>query len=220
MTIKRFLVPVLALAAFGLPAGAAVVSYCDGAGCGANTNAAFNTMTSGDTYASAIAITFGSGLGVLSGNEYTDNLTSVIFQATHNLTDPAGALDTQSGQGDHLIITIPATYTVVLLSLTSQNGSGGFWLDSGQNTYTVLGSTPTTVGYINGSPSGAWQVEIFPFSGATSVAVSNFNVANTGGGGGSETPEVGTLLLIGAGLISMRWMNRWPRRFFRTPRTV
>ncbi len=206
----RFLAPVLALAACALPAGASVVSYCDGYGCGSNTMAAFTTLTSSDTYASASPITFSNSLGVLSGNQYTDDLTNVIFQATHNLADP-GVLDTQYGAGDVLTITIPATYTVVLLSLTSQNGAAGFYLD-GSN-YTNFSSTPTSVGYINSSPTGPWTIQISPFASGFSVAVNSFDAV---GAAPSPTPEVGTMLLIGSGLIAMRWVGR----FFRSPQSA
>ena len=212
--IKRFLVPVLALAAFGVPAGASIVTYCD-SGCGANTMSVFNSLTSGDTFASGSPITFGPALGVLSGGNYTDDLTSVLFQATHNLTDP-GALDTQNGAGDALSITVQSNFSALLVALTSQSGIAGFYLDSSQNNITNLGSTPTTVGYINSNPTGPWTITISKLGGANSVAVNNFNAA-----GGAQTPEVGTLLLIGAGLISMRWMKRLPKpRFFRTPQTA
>jgi hypothetical protein len=216
---KRFLVPVLALAAFGLPARASTVAYCDGGGCGSNIMSAFNSLTGSDSWASASPITFGDfPIGVLSGNEYTDDLTSVMFQATHNLTD-AGVLDTQYNAGDTLTITIPATYTVVVLSLFSQNGPEGFCIDAGCD-YATLSSTPLSVGYINSSPTGPWTIQISEFNGAFSIGVNSFNAANTGMGS-SDTPEVGTLLLIGAGLISMRWMKRLPRpRFLRTPQTA
>jgi hypothetical protein len=213
---KRFLVPVLALAAFGLPAGATTVAYCDGSGCGTNIMSVFNSLTAGDTWASASPITFGDfPIGVLSGNQYTDDLTSVMFQATHNLSDP-GALDTQAGAGDTLTITVPATYTVVVLSIFSQNGPWGFCIDAGCD-YANLTSTPLSVGYINDGLSGPWTIQIKEQSGAYSVGVNSFNAA----GSQADTPEVGTLLLIGAGLISMRWMKRLPRpRFFHSPQTA
>jgi hypothetical protein len=214
---KRFLVPVLALAAFGLPAGASTVAYCDGGGCGSNIMSVFNSLTGSDSWASASPLTFGNALGVLSSNEYTDDLTSVVFQATHNLSDP-GALDTQYNAGDTLTITVPATYTVVVLSIFSQNGTEGFCIDAGCD-YATLSSTPLSVGYINSSPTGPWTIQISEFGGSYSIGVNNFNAA--GDMGQTATPEVGTLLLIGAGLISMRWMNRLPRpQFLRTPRTA
>jgi hypothetical protein len=218
MISKRFLVPVLALIGLGLPASADVVAYCSGGGCGGGSLATFNTAVTNDgyTYASVDDITFGSGPGVLSGNQYTDDLTSVLFQAVHNLTDP-GALDTQSGTGDALTITIPATYTVVLLDLTSLNGSGGYCIDNACD-IANLNSTPTTIGYMNSGAVSPWTIEISSLGGSVSVAVNDFNVAGAGApDNNSPTPEVGTLLLIGSGLIAMRWMRRWPLHFFRTP---
>ena len=217
---KRFLVPILAFAALGLPVGATTVAYCDGGGCGSNVMSVFNSLTAGDTWESASPITFGPALGTLSGNDYIDNLTSIDFQAAHNLTD-TGVLDTQNGTGDTLTITIPSTITVVVVSLFSQNGSHGFCIDAGCD-YAQLGSSPISVGFINTSPTGPWTIQIYPIGGTSnSVGVSDFNAV----GSQAQTPEVSTLLLIGAGLISMRWMKRLPQRlakprFFRTPQTA
>jgi hypothetical protein len=214
MSKKRFLVPVLVLAALAMPARATLVDYCN-AGCGTNTLSVFNSLTSGDSFASTSPITFG-GAPV---SEYTDGLTNVLFQATHGFTISGGVLDTQNNQGDTLIVTIPSTFTVVILTLTSQNGTGGFYLDSSGNVIANLSSTPTTVGYINDSVTGDWTIGISKLGGAYSVAVNNFNVANAGTSS-SETPEVGTLLLIGAGLISMRLLRHLPRKLFRPARTL
>jgi hypothetical protein len=217
---KRFLIPVLALAALGLPAGATTVAYCDGGGCGSNIMSAFNSLTGSDPWVSASPITFGDfPIGVLSGNEYTDDLTGIQFQATHNLTD-SGVLDTQNGAGDPLTITVPETFTVVILSLFSQNGTGFFCIDQACD-YDTLGATPLSVGYINSSPTGPWTIQIYITGGlASSVGVSNFNAV--GASGAADTPEVGTVLLIGAGLIGMRWMKRLPRlrRISRTQLTA
>ena len=217
---KKFLVPVLAFAALGVPAGATTVAYCDGGGCGTNILSAFNSLTGSDPWVSASPISFGdSPIGVLSGNEYTDDLTGISFQATHNLTD-SGVLDTQNGAGDALTVTVPETFTVVILSLFSQNGTGFFCIDLACD-YDTLGATPLSVGYVNSSPTGPWTIQIYITGGlASSVGVSNFNAV--GASTSADTPEVGTVLLIGAGLIGMRWMKKLPspRRFFRTPRTA
>jgi hypothetical protein len=216
---KKFLVPVLALAALGVPAGATTVAYCDGGGCGSNIMSAFNSLTGSDPWVSASPITFGDfPIGVLSGNEYTDDLTGIQFQATHNLTD-SGVLDTQNGAGDPLTITVPETFTVVLLSLFSQNGTGFVCIDQACD-FETLGATPLSVGYINSSPSGPWTIQIYITGGSTSVGVGNFNAV--GAGSNADTPEVGTVLLIGAGLIGMRWMKKLPspRRIFRTQLTT
>ena len=213
MSNKRFLAPILVLAVFGLPAGASTVAYCDGYGCGGGTLTLFDTLTSGDTYASASALTFSGSLGLLAGNEYTDDLTSMTFQATNNLSISNGVLDTQLGAGNTLLITVPATYTFVVLTLSLQSGSEGYNIDSAGD-YANLSSTPTTVGYINASPTGPWTIQISPFAGSYAVAVNSFDAGPAGSVGNSDTPEVGTMLLIGSGLISMRWLKRVPRRLF------
>jgi len=82
--MKRFLVPVMALAAFGLPVGASVVTYCQ-ISCGANDITAFNNATSG--LGNATPITFTSGNVSDNGNgdyQYLDaarsNRERVILQ--------------------------------------------------------------------------------------------------------------------------------------------
>ena len=96
MINKRFLVPVLALVAVGLPVRASIVAYCMMAGRVAEVLLPHcNGLAAADTYASVSPITFGPAIGVLTGNLYTDDLTGVMFQAAHNMTDP-GALDTQN----------------------------------------------------------------------------------------------------------------------------
>ena len=131
-------------------------------------------------------------------------------------------LDTQNGTGDTLTITVPSTITVVVLSIFSQNGSHGFCIDAACDV-AQLGSTPISVGYINDGLTGPWTIQISTTGGAYSVGVSNFNAV--GSQTQADTPEVGTLILIGAGLIGMRWMKRLPRRlakprFFRSPQTA
>ena len=66
---------------------------------------------------------------------------------------------------------------MVLLDLTSQNGTDGYCLDSGCDFTNLSSSPPTTVGYINTTPSGNWTITISPTSGAFSVGVSDFNAA-------------------------------------------
>ena len=212
MSVMRFLVPVLALAALAMPARASVVAYCN-VGCG-NPLSVFNSLTSGDTFASNDPITF-SGTTPIS--QYTDGLTDVLFQATHGFTISGGVLDTQNGAGDTLTVTIPSMYTIVILTLSVQSGSEGFCIDNNCDTAN-LSTTPATFGYVNDNVTGDWTINISPFASGYSVAVNSFNVGPAGND--AQTPEVGTLLLIGAGLISMRWLRRLPRRFFRPARSL
>jgi hypothetical protein len=222
--IKRFLVPVLALAAFGLPAMADVVTYCDGGGCSSNTTAAFNSLVTLDalTYANATDLTF---TGSLTGTtQYTDGLTSMVFADSDGFNITGSSSLEAKGGSDTITVTVPSQYSVVQLSLVAS--TSGFWftcLDAGCNTTTNLTTTPQFVDYVDTTPGTPWTIT-FSSGSANKLIIAAFDPAGVasqgGGGGGSSTPEVGTLLLIGTGLIAMRWMKRVPRRFFRTPQTA
>jgi len=206
--IKRFLVPVLALAACGVPAGASIVEYCSGSNCGATTQSAFNNVVTLAGYSYDGLETFNVS-GDLVGSIYTDSTTGIIFQdfQGHALTDTGGILTAPGG--DTIEIIIPNT--ILAISMTITVGAGLC------DNYCAEGETAGFLGFINNdSPTSPWIVSISTLGNQSTVQVNNFNAA-----GGADTPEVGTLLLIGAGLISMRWMKRLPKlRFFRAPRTA
>jgi hypothetical protein len=214
MMSKRFLVPVLILAGFGLPAGAAVVQYCSGSGCGVTTEAAFNNAVTVGGYAFDGPETFNVS-GDLSGYTYTDLATGIIFQnftsgsVGGSLTDTGGVLSTPNGDNS-ILITIPNTILAISLTINVTQGL----CDS----YCAEGETTGFLGFINNdSPTSSWTVGISPLSNGGYTEISSFNAAAPGVSN-SDTPEVGTLLLIGLGLIAMRWMRRVPLRVFRTLR--
>jgi hypothetical protein len=208
MINKKFLAPVLALVAIGLPARANVAVYCAG-DCGGNTLAAFNSLVAADvyTYASGTDLTF---TGSLSGGgmQYLDGATQVLFAASSAFTINADVLTSASNGA--ITFTVGAQYAAIRLML-SANGANDFTCIDSSCDGTPLGFTPKEIDYITDTPGSQWSVTISPGLGGEQISVNSFNPA----GPGSETPEVGTLLLIGAGLIAMRWM---PRRVFRTPR--
>jgi len=215
--IKRFLVPVLALAALGLPARASIVEYCSGAGCGGNIQSAFDNAVTVAGYAYEGLETFNVSAD-LSGSIYTDLTSGIIFTDLqgNTMTNTGDVLSTPYGD-DSIVITIPATVLAINLAINVTKG-----LCSND---CVEGEFSGFLGFINtGSPSSPWTVTISPLGNGGYVQISSFNAA-TAGMSQADTPEVGTLLLIGAGLISMRWMKRLPRRlakprFFRTPQTI
>ena len=203
--MKNKYVPALVLIICALPAAATEIAYCD-SGCGSNTIAVFTTVSADAVFTGPIAFSTDPSIGVLTGNLYTDVLTQVSLLGTQDLNVLAGVLDTTLGSGDSLTITIPATYTYVVFTLTAQSGSGTAALGGGTVT---LGSSPTTVAYYNdGSPASPWTITIVPSG--IDLGVNSLDA-------GADTPEVGTLLLIGFGLASMRWLKRVPRRWFPTP---
>lgn len=216
--LKRLLAPVLVLTAFGLTARADIAVYCDGFGCSAGNDAAFMTAVSAMTFASSSDITFTSTY--LSGDQYEDT-TNVLFGNLqgNNFTVSGGALNAPLFTIDTLTISVPATYSALALSLTQNSGSSVQYHLDAVGDFANLSSTPTFVGYVN-TGGGAWTIQISPPQGSTAaIAVDGFDPAGPPSQG-SDTPEVGTLLLIGAGLISMRWMKRLPRRFFHSPQTA
>jgi hypothetical protein len=209
---KRFLVPVLALVAFGLPAGATVATYCAGSGCGSENASAFATDLNTDGYTLGSIITFSNTNGILAGPDYTDNASGVLFAdfLGQSLAFNGTALTTPvvfSGS-NYIQMTIPMTVSAVSFDITSQ---GGICLDA----FCPAGQTTGFIGFINSNPTGTWNVEIGAFADGHALVINDFAFAPSSQG--SDTPEIGTLLLIGSGLIAMRWMKRWPRLFFRTP---
>jgi len=214
--IKRFLVAILALAALGLPARADIVEYCSGAGCGVNVQSAFDNAVTVAGYAYEGLETFNVSAD-LAGSYYTDVTSGIIFESFFNggpsgtLTNTGGVLSTPNGDYS-IVITIPATVLAINLAI---NVTIGLCAND-----CVEGETSGFLGFINtGAPNSSWKVTISPLGNGGYTEISSFNAAT--GASQAQTPEVGTLILIGAGLISMRWMKRLPRpRFFRTPQTA
>jgi hypothetical protein len=221
MMSKRFLVPVLALAAFGLPgkANPVVDVYCDN-GC-SNSTSAFDSLifTTPYTYAYGVDQTFTGTL--VSSTEYLDS-SGVEFMDTRatntfSITGSDG-LATSSTNGI-ILITVPAAYAAIQLSLSAAAGMSNFTCIDLACDGTQLSTTPIFVDYINTTPGTSWTIQIST-STPESIIVDGFNPASLGSSQPASTPEVGTLLLIGSGLIAMRWLKRVPRRFFRTPQTA
>jgi hypothetical protein len=192
------------------------VEYCSGSGCGGNIQAAFDNAVVVDGYTYEGLETFNVSAD-LSGSYYSDATSGLVFEsffqgASGNLTDTGGVLSTPNGD-DSIVITLPATVLAINLAI---NVTTGLCAND-----CVEGETSGFLGFINtGSPTSSWQVTISPLGSNGYVEISSFNAA-TAGASTASTPELGTLLLIGAGLIGMRWMKRLPRhRFFRSPQTA
>ncbi len=214
MISTRFLAPVLAIVAFGLPASAAIVEYCSGSGCGASNNSQFLSDLSTDAYTLQGLTTFSAMAPALT---YTDSTTGIEFEdfpGLSNLTVSGGVLSTASGD-DSIVIVIPAAFLAISLDVDVTRGLCA--------NDCVENETTGFVGFINtGSPSSPWTITISPLGTPGFVEIADFNAAISGtpagpGPGDPEVPEVATFVLIGSGLIAMRWMRRLPRRFFRTP---
>ncbi|HVO99050.1 MAG TPA: hypothetical protein VMT15_13325 [Bryobacteraceae bacterium] len=207
----RFLAPMLALAAFGLPARASVVAYCD-AQCGANTIAAFNSLTGG--LATATPSTFSSGNISQNGSglsQYLDPATGLLFiDENYNSLNLVGVALDLGAWYDSAQIVVPVGITAVVVNL-SAGGSGQAYTINGTS---ILFSAPTIqVGFYD--PTGNLGTLSFTHGSGGPLQFNSFSVA-----GGSDTPEVGTMLLIGSGLFAMRWVGRFSRRFFHSPQAA
>ena len=212
MMNKRFLIPVLVLVGFGLPAGASIVTYCSGTNCGSENNSAFTTDLATNDYSLGSTIVFSAGNGTLSGADYTDSATGILFSdfLGQSLSFSGTALSTPAALSgsNYIQLTIPDTIAAISMSVTAQ---GGVCLD----VYCPSGQTSGFVGFINPNPSATWNVEIGVVVDGNVLEINNFSAAPATQA--SPTPEVATFILIGSGLIAMRWMRRLPRHFFRTP---
>lgn len=208
----RFLISVLAFAAFGVSASASVVTYCSGSGCATENNAQFVSDLASDAYSLGALMTFTTSNGSLAGADYTDTGSGVLFAdfLGHSLSFSGTAITTpvEATGVNYIEITIPSTITAIQLAVTAPEG---ICLDA----HCPANMTTGFIGFINNAPTGpSWTVELGAFQNGSFLEINSFSVA---GGSVSPTPEVGTMMLIGFGLISMRWMRRLPKLFFRTP---
>jgi hypothetical protein len=210
--IKNFLASVLTLAVLGLPAWASVAEYCSGTNCGASTQTAFNTAVTAAGGVFGGPNTFVDSAPALI---YTDSTTGIIFEdfpGANDLTVSAGTLSTMFGNDDSIVVVIPSTILAINLTINVTKGLCGDFCGEGE--------TSGFLGFINpDSPTSPWSVTISPLQGGGSTQILDFNAASAQMNN-SDTPEIGTLLLIGTGLIVMRWMRRARRRTFQTPQTA
>jgi hypothetical protein len=189
--------------------------YCD-TYCGADTIAAFNAATG--NLGGATPDLFTSGNITVNGSgysQYLDITTGLLFfddtyNANVNLVLVGSTLEVGSPV-DSVLITVPTGVTAFVVTL-SAGGSGQSYVING---VTVFLTSSAQFGFVD--PTGNIGNILIGHSSGGPLVFDNFDVS--GGSSQSPTPEVGTLLLIGAGLIAMRWMKRWPRRALRTLRT-
>ncbi len=209
MTDKKFLVPVLALVAFGLPAVASVTTYCSNASptC-TNSSGSFDSSGLLAIDFTSAAIVSNSFTDSVSGTAFFDYLGGTMGDASDALTDtgfqihlPANtlvfALDVGAGSATTYIVSFntDSNSTFTNLTLTA---------DGSPDLFAAVSTTPIT------------NLTVYRSS-AAALTITNFELQGTAP---SDTPEVGTLLLIGVGLLAMRWMRRWQPRPFRALRTA
>ncbi len=222
--IKRILAPVLVFVGFGLTASASIAEYCSGSNpaCTAFSQTTFISTVSADNPAGPLG--FSDSLGVLSGDSYTDNLTEIAFidylggspNGVMFAASSAFAINTLTlvTAANKVQITVPANYVAVSFSIDVPQGLCDNYCAEGHT------SSPLEVDYLNtGDPSAPWVINISPLGAGNVTEIISFDAYSTASQT-SDTPEVGTLILIGAGLISMRWMRRAQLHFSGPPQTA
>lgn len=184
--------------------------------------------------AAAMAFTMISFDSITAGNYSSAGLTTdgVTFTGTDangadlHVGTFAGWSDNQilmvQNSNDTITITLPSNVFAFDLDLLITSGSGSLpFLISYNNGSVVNDSSvnavllPGSVFYGVTSATAITSITISPTFPSEAMGIDNFDF-----GQASPTPEAGTLLLIGAGLILMRLMNRRQRRHSLKSRAV
>jgi len=193
MLCRKIFIPVMGLALAGM-ACATTTFY--------TSQSLFNTATAGMTFQS---ITDLASSETSSGAPLTDPSTGVMFS---DQTGNSGGLTVVSSDelkvtsGFSLGIQVPSTYTAywfdieTLSSGAAVNESSSS--PSSSNSFTTPG-TPLFFGIVTNTAVTGLQIS----GGLGTIEIDNFNVASSGSSGGS-TPEGGTMVMIGGGLILLR----------------
>jgi hypothetical protein len=209
MTFKRLLTSILALAVFALPASASTTIYTDAT--------AFANATASLFFPDPLTSFTASGL--MPGNlEYADQNTATdFFGFQSNGTTPdtlsvnGTKLQTVTAVGDVIGIVMPANTYAFAGYISVLTGFGiecieptsTFNTSSNCNTTINAFTSPVFIGVFSTTPlTTLW---IGPQTGSSTLQIDNFEI-------GEETPEVATFLMIGSGLIFVRFLRR-----FRTP---
>jgi len=223
MIRKNLAISILGLAMGLAPAWGSTVVYCNqSAACGTNTEAAFETATASLTFES---VDLTNGTYAEPGYSNADGITGLDLLGFNNTTTPysvtvAGGVLEQSvgGPGTSIEIELPSDVYAVELMVSVTSGSA--------NPCVELVTSPSSFNNTNCNNqlniSSSSDVEFIGvvstspitdvFIGTTTGAGQPLAISNIELGTESPTPEAGTLLLIGTGLVGMRFMNRRQRR--------
>jgi hypothetical protein len=239
MTTRDVLISIVALAGLAAPAHASITYSSCNSGCSnSNTGVTFTTFGTtasgfGDTMSSPITFVSGG----LSGTPaiYVDGGTLTEFDGFNGTTPNAvtvtgTTLAQTSGSGPgatSIQVKLPAnTYAFAAFISVVSGGAGPYVelvnsasnFNSGNANYSLSTSagTGTFFGVVSDTPiSSLFIGNVFSNSGAA-VVIQSFE---TGGPAApASTPEVSTFLLIGSGLVLMRFLRRRQQRRRQTTR--
>jgi hypothetical protein len=230
MTTRDVLISIVTLAGLAAPAHA-TLTYCNSGCSNSNTGVTFTTFGTtaaglGDTMSSPITFLSGG----LSGSPaiYVDAGTGTEFDGfsgtTQNgLTVTGTTLAQTAGSGPtptSIQVKLPVnTYAFAAFISVVSGGAGPYVelvnsasdFNGGNANYNLFTSagTGTFFGIVSSTPiSSLFIGNVFNNSGAA-VEINSFEV---GSPADTSTPEVSTFLLIGSGLILMRFLRRRQQR--------
>jgi hypothetical protein len=199
----------LALVAACVPASASLVTF--------TTPASFSAATSDLTFQN-IAI-----VGPFSGNSYVDIGTGVTFTDSTGLivvasppwSSPAGAALETSAGGATINIALPSTGRAFSLYMGQNNFSIDFTvsLTNGTDSYIhtfdqTLLTIPDFFGFRTDAPITSFTIQAD--AGALKLDLNNAQLGTEAVE--ADTPEVATFLLIGSGLVCLRFLGRQQKR--------
>jgi len=220
MTFHRLLTSVLALAAAVVPVSASTV-YCVSA-CGTNDPTAFTNATTGLLFPNApISFAFG-GLVLPDQTDYIDSSSTVNFFDYKNGTTldssvgfsvPATAL--KASGGDLIQVALPAGVLAFGFDFSQSNSNASFCVEA-QSNFDPNACAPSSffpgtgtqfIGLVSSTPiSTIW---IGPITGTGTTQLNDFEIGEQGQVlPPADTPEIATFLMIGIGLISLRFLPR------------
>ena len=222
MISRRFLTSVLALAGIGAPGWATTTYYCDDCGV-SNNQTAFNNATStlffGSGFANLMAangayasgITDGNGILGLNFFGYNTSGTQAGVTVFNNAVE-----QTATGQNTSLQVQLPTNLVYAFamhVSVVSSTGSPcveavsgvGSFNNANCNSQPSITSNADTefVGVVSDSPLPSVFLGFpMPASGPQ-LKILDFELGEQ-----AQTPETATMVLIGTGLVFMRFLRR------------
>ena len=227
MLTRDVLISILALAGLAAPAHA-TITYCNSGCSSSNTGMTYSAFD-------AVAATFGDTnsapiffVGSLSGSPaiYLDAWTGTNFVGYNtNVQDALQIIATSlaqtvNGSNTGIQVTMPANTYAFAMILTTVSGFGSQMVELGDrnlsnSNYSIVvpaDGTPQFFGIISSTPlSNLFVGNLGNIDGK--VEIKSFEV-----GGPAPTPEVSTFLLIGTGLVLMRFLRRRQQRRRQTTR--
>ena len=230
MTTRDVLMSIAALAGFAIPAHATIAFvYCnDTSHCTSNsgmTFSTFGTAAGGLGYAMSSPITFVSA--GLSGTPaiYVDAGTFTSFAGYSNATTQNSLqilgttlAQTINGANSGIQVTLPANTYAFAMFVSVFSGFGNPLVELGDRNVSLSNyglaipnsSTSVFFGIVSSTPLSSLFIGNFGNNDGA-VEIQSFEI-----GGPAPTPEVSTFLLIGSGLVLMRFLRRRQQRHRQT----